>query len=122
MAISGQVVNDTYLAGVLQRDLHVQLLWSASSRRQPHRPTQYKATTWSWAAIDGMIIFENDEYAKIEGSPFHILDTQLAFLRDDATGPVKRRIHGAGRRSGICIGTSSCWIRSSKIPRQDFKF
>lgn len=98
MAISGiakdfgmklQVVNDEYLAGLWRRDLHVQLLWFAVSRPQRHRPTQYRAPTWSWAAIDGLIRFEDDYFVKIKGSQFKFLNTKLAFLRDDATGPVK---------------------------------
>lgn len=98
MAISGiakdfgiklQVVNDVYLAGLWRRDLHIQLLWHAVGRPQSHRPTQYRAPTWSWAAVDGEIGFEDDYFIKIEGSQFKVLNTELVLLRDDATGPVK---------------------------------
>ncbi|RYP08677.1 hypothetical protein DL765_008700 [Monosporascus sp. GIB2] len=53
-----------YLAGVYSTYLHVQLLWMRSEM-QPllPRPTgEYRAPSWSWAAIDGSVSLKIDPF------------------------------------------------------------
>jgi len=44
------VLQDTYLAGLWQRYLPSQLLWTYEAPGT--RPTKYRAPSWSWASID----------------------------------------------------------------------
>ncbi|CZR68726.1 uncharacterized protein PAC_18625 [Phialocephala subalpina] len=59
-----------YLAGLIRTFLPQQLLWYAQDRRKVTtiadlplpvfpRPTPYRAPTWSWASIDGPILYES---------------------------------------------------------------
>ncbi|RYP63335.1 hypothetical protein DL771_009320 [Monosporascus sp. 5C6A] len=53
-----------YLAGLYSTNLHVQLLW-VRSEEQPlqRRPTgDYRAPSWSWAAIDGSVSLKIDPF------------------------------------------------------------
>ncbi|RYP59861.1 hypothetical protein DL770_010128 [Monosporascus sp. CRB-9-2] len=70
------VYNDQYLAGLWRRTLLFDLLWESSSaigRPQP-RPKGYRAPSWSWASIDGLI---NAEYRVDELVLPPALDTAL---------------------------------------------
>ncbi|VUC28479.1 unnamed protein product [Clonostachys rosea] len=51
-----QGCDDTYLAGMWKDTLPTALVWYASGRA--NRPSQYRAPSWSWAAIDGPINYE----------------------------------------------------------------
>ena len=47
-----------YLAGIWARSAVQQLCWrSTDSRRTFTRPTGYRAPSWSWAALDGLVYF-----------------------------------------------------------------
>nr|ANM86522.1 hypothetical protein [Cladonia uncialis subsp. uncialis]AUW31326.1 hypothetical protein [Cladonia uncialis subsp. uncialis] len=47
-----------YLAGIWARSAVQQLCWrSPESRRTFTRPTGYRAPSWSWAALDGLVYF-----------------------------------------------------------------
>jgi hypothetical protein len=49
-------VGGAYLAGIWENDLSTGLLWSASSTlHQLRAPSQQRAPSWSWAALDGDI-------------------------------------------------------------------
>ncbi len=52
------VFGPEYLAGIWARSAVQQLCWSrASDRIFCRRPTQYRAPSWSWAALDGTVFF-----------------------------------------------------------------
>ncbi|PMD52702.1 HET-domain-containing protein, partial [Hyaloscypha bicolor E] len=66
VAISGlakrisKLVNDDYLAGLWRSTLPTSLVWEVSNCIQSDgttssRPPQYRAPTWSWASVEGMI-------------------------------------------------------------------
>ncbi|KAH8204778.1 hypothetical protein TruAng_001112 [Truncatella angustata] len=49
-----------YLAGLISFELPSQLVWSrAASQTSLPRPKAYRAPSWSWAAIDGQVSFNN---------------------------------------------------------------
>ncbi|KIJ53172.1 hypothetical protein M422DRAFT_222588 [Sphaerobolus stellatus SS14] len=48
------VYNDKYLAGLWQKTLIFDLLWSCGPQGFKPRP-KYRAPTWSWASIDGLV-------------------------------------------------------------------
>jgi hypothetical protein len=44
--------HDVYLAGLWSYDLLSQLCWKVPYQAETHRPLEYRAPSWSWAAID----------------------------------------------------------------------
>lgn len=46
---------DEYVAGLWKRHLVHQLLWEVESKQAVQRPEEYRAPSWSWAAVDGEI-------------------------------------------------------------------
>jgi hypothetical protein len=64
MAIAGiakmmsQALNDSYCAGLWQKDLDMELMWHLSDEvpLEP-RPEVYRAPSWSWASVEGKCTF-----------------------------------------------------------------
>ncbi len=55
------ITNDEYAAGLWLDNMELQLLWSIayqSGRSTFCRPRNYRAPTWSWASLDGPIIWD----------------------------------------------------------------
>lgn len=50
--------NGVYCAGLWRADMEEQLCWSPLMVRRP-RPKGYRAPSWSWAAIDGEVSYQN---------------------------------------------------------------
>ncbi|KAH8886048.1 HET-domain-containing protein [Thozetella sp. PMI_491] len=50
---SSLMAQDKYIAGMWRRDLEGQLLWWVNN--PVAAPTQYRAPSWSWAAVDGSV-------------------------------------------------------------------
>ena len=88
--------HDQYIAGMWNCRFFIEyeLCWRVSGRaddRRPFRPSKYRAPTWSWASVEGIISYMHKRDYDITG------DTQLAFVEDvkvetfdgTATGPVK---------------------------------
>ena len=99
-------LRDEYLAGLWRRILLDELLWMAGPRenesrgRATSRPKKYRAPSWSWASIDGVInphghspAFDNEK-----GSMATILDAKISLLSQDPTGQV---IEGVIRLRGF---------------------
>ena len=85
-----------YIAGMWNYRFFIEyeLCWQVSRTadgRQPYRPTEYRAPTWSWASVEGSIWYMYKEDYDMTG------DTQLAFVEDvkvetldgTTTGPIK---------------------------------
>lgn len=53
------LTGDRYVAGLWESDMMIGLLWEASYSDRPRleRPPAYRAPSWSWAALDGEILF-----------------------------------------------------------------
>ncbi|KAK8132087.1 hypothetical protein PG999_000260 [Apiospora kogelbergensis] len=54
-----QKTNDGYCAGIFERHLLLMLEWHTdTTRTRPAtRPSKYRAPTWSWASIDGLVFY-----------------------------------------------------------------
>ncbi|KAK0102608.1 hypothetical protein ONS95_006217 [Cadophora gregata] len=73
-------IADTYIpfAGMWNGNLHFDLLWRAL--RDLSKPEQYRAPSWSWAAMDGPINWVNDlidvhqNHTWLQRLPFSIID------------------------------------------------
>jgi Heterokaryon incompatibility protein (HET) len=69
-----------YLAGLWSHDLALNLLWLTDEPRNLcSRPEQYRAPSWSWAAINGPIYFHY-----VDDEPHH----RLAFIERVETYPI----------------------------------
>jgi len=55
----GDVSKDSYLAGLWLNDFPAALLWEIASPLDP-RPHNYRAPSWSWAPVDGLVAFPID--------------------------------------------------------------
>jgi hypothetical protein len=59
-----EVSGDTYLAGLWMSNLSNQLLWQhcglvINGRRRYTQPSEYRAPSWSWASVDGLVKFHD---------------------------------------------------------------
>lgn len=85
-----------YIAGMWNTRFFIEyeLCWRVSGRadnRKPYRPSTYRAPTWSWASVEGVISYEHRRDYDLAG------DSQLAFVEHveietfdgTATGPIK---------------------------------
>ena len=84
---------DEYISGLWKRHLPYHLLWhavvdNAEGALLPVRPPNYRAPSWSWASIDGNIIFEDERDNEDHIILVEIFDTHISFLTDDTTGQV----------------------------------
>lgn len=86
-------LRDDYLAGLWRRVLVTDLLWKTSLRdneshgRRPRRPKEYRAPSWSWAPVDGVIqagYGGRDESCLLAT----VIDAKVTLLSDDPTGRV----------------------------------
>ncbi|KAF2026804.1 HET-domain-containing protein, partial [Setomelanomma holmii] len=88
-------INDEYVAGIWRKRLVVTLPWCCPFQRQVDgspsvRPKSYRAPTWSWASLDGMVemlvvetLGDDDRNITIQ-----VEDVQLQYATEDTTGIV----------------------------------
>lgn len=95
----------TYLAGIWLESLIDQLCWCIDYTFGPHvsntwsKPADYRAPSWSWASIDGQIIFDQSS----EG----LKDGDLDILTAETT-PVGRDPMGRVSNGSICVRAKLC--------------
>ena len=82
------IIKDEYVAGMWARFLASDLLWHVANSLNledvpASRPQVYRAPTWSWASIDGII-----DHGSItdEGMRFIVVDVSLQYATEDTTG------------------------------------
>jgi Heterokaryon incompatibility protein (HET) len=91
-----QVTKDDYYAGLWSKDLAGQLLWNVVGCTQADgspslRPLLYRAPTWSWASVDG-VIKTNDVPFNIESFSkplIQIVDIKTVPSTTDITGQIE---------------------------------
>ncbi|KFY28132.1 hypothetical protein V491_00621 [Pseudogymnoascus sp. VKM F-3775] len=85
-----QLTGDTYIAGLWERDLVVGLLWRCEDPENSRRPQEFRAPTWSWAALDAKISLGYSE--RSVGGTLHdaeIVDWDVEEAGKDRFGRVK---------------------------------
>jgi hypothetical protein len=98
---------DEYVAGLWRRDLARQLLWNVDECKQwdgspSERPTQYRAPSFSWAAVDGVIT--PTELATMTGGTtfLDVLGISTTPMTEDTTGPLEGGyLHVAGTLTSL---------------------
>jgi hypothetical protein len=81
-------INDDYVAGMWRKRLAAALSWQVSDQEQvdgspSSRPTPYRAPTWSWASVDGVISPEGTEEKHLT---IKVEDVKLEYATEDITG------------------------------------
>lgn len=77
---------------------------------EPARPREYRAPSWSWAAIDGLICYEDRYIVPCESSEFEILECRV--VPETVQAP-----YGAVRSGFLTVKG-----RMKKVPRSGEKF
>jgi hypothetical protein len=70
---------DKYVAGLWHRNLSSELLWSVNDWHKSNSPKEYRAPSWSWAAVDGEVVFEKHRGASL----IEILDCDVTTVNND---------------------------------------
>ena len=85
-----RILKDEYLAGLWKRFLACQLLWEVRSGQQANglpsiRPRLYRAPSWSWASVQGVIDHRD---ITSNGIMITVLDAYITPLTSDHTGQI----------------------------------
>lgn len=122
-----QMTKDNYYAGLWSKDLAGQLLWTVVGCAQAdgsasRRPEPYRAPTWSWASVDGIIKTNDLPFDGSFGKPlFDVLDIRTVPLTGDVTGQIRKgaylRIKGVLTKASIVCGPGG--VSRLKIGRID---
>lgn len=82
-----RVYNTEYVAGLWRKTLLLDLLWKRSSAYEiKPRPTNYRAPSWSWASIDGLVEYQyvKEKTAKANGTiESEILSCHVSLASED---------------------------------------
>jgi hypothetical protein len=85
---------DEYYAGLWKAEMEKQMFWTVREGpiRTPvnARPATYRAPTWSWASVDGPVIFRhfNPTMSRMRIS-FRVIDTHVISSTEDKFGQVQ---------------------------------
>jgi hypothetical protein len=86
------VTGDQYLAGLWKSSLHVDLLWSRGDHiftmyfpaPKIGRPKRYRAPSWSWASIDGVVSYVMAHgFSSIRRSRIEFVDYRVKLAADN---------------------------------------
>lgn len=92
VAISGiarvvqEETHDQYLAGLCRKDIEFQLCWGATRQRPQH--INYRAPSWSWASIDGMVTSMTADKKSQYKHCAHVVDAYTTPSAQDPLGKV----------------------------------
>jgi len=76
-------VDDRYLGGLWGKALPGDLLWVCLNPRK--RPDKYRAPSWSWAAVDGKILYDFSNYHKKKNAPeIETWDYRVSLMLEDS--------------------------------------
>jgi hypothetical protein len=86
--VTRKVLRDTYVVGMWRRYLEFELLWFAIVPRDMPRSNEYRAPSWSWAAVNSEIVpgFRNITTSKLL---IEVVDLKLEYSTDDDTSLVR---------------------------------
>ena len=82
-----RVFNSKYIAGLWRKTLLLDLLWTRSTAYEiKPRPIKYRAPSWSWASIDGLVEYRYVEETEAKASyniECEILNCQVTLASED---------------------------------------
>jgi len=74
-------INATYLAGIWKSHLPHALLWKIEP--QNARPVEYRAPTWSWASVDGLVTWCDQRWANDFKYTAEVLSVDVRTVSDE---------------------------------------
>ncbi|TKA76353.1 hypothetical protein B0A55_03734 [Friedmanniomyces simplex] len=90
IAISGIASNfqarlhDDYVAGLWRSQLPAQLMWQTTGLGPTRKPGAYRAPSWSWASIEGPVVFKNRPYGVQALRTLCVVEEVAITLKDSA--------------------------------------
>jgi hypothetical protein len=108
------MLQDDYLAGLWKANLPSTLLWSVwpwivGDGTSTARPLKYRAPSWSWAAIDGTVSYDNTSQMRTPIAT--VVDAMVGLRSGNITGGV---ISGHIAIKGRLL--SALWTRKDNMP------
>lgn len=112
--VFARLTGDRYLAGLWESDLAIGMLWQASRSERPRlqRPPEYRAPSWSWAALDGQVEFNFDVAYTSQGLPLDEMELALTDI------DVALELAGSDPYGKVASGTMSVTGRLKEVEYQ----
>jgi hypothetical protein len=113
---------DDYFAGLWGRSFYEDLLWVVADSLRSKRPMSPRAPSWSWASLDGAIIYlshksKDGDVEYIQNTMRSTLDTSGLFIRRPDKGHLCRVSDQKIHSPPIWIDTP-CSLRFVGLPRK----
>ena len=87
---------EQYLAGLWKPYLPDQLLWVVQDKddlpKPRRRTTEYRAPSWSWASMDGIVYMPDARWMKREDHAMEYIDADIKTTSGDPTGQVESAV------------------------------
>ncbi|KAH9480011.1 hypothetical protein JR316_0006608 [Psilocybe cubensis] len=68
-----------YLAGIWRHTLVEDLLWLKNYAKRHPRPVQYRAPSWSWAAVDGHVNTGTEDDSRLDTDRYSISECKVVY-------------------------------------------
>jgi hypothetical protein len=81
-------VRGKYLAGLWDCDLHSGLLWAPYPASSATKPSEFRAPSWSWAALNGEVFYNPSPIKKPDEYRITIIECSVELSSDDPMGQV----------------------------------
>ncbi|KAK3390307.1 hypothetical protein B0H63DRAFT_557299 [Podospora didyma] len=83
---------EPYLAGLWKDNIRTGLMWRVShpcrNSIRPHKPSMWRAPSWSWASVDGVIDYTKKDTTNLHPD-FKVLEACTTLAGPDPTGQVE---------------------------------
>jgi hypothetical protein len=103
---SHSLSKNRYLAGLWENELVDHLLWISKAASCDPRPASYRAPTWSWASIDGLVEFVEQERKGSMDRSIIVLSASLSTSRLNPFGTLEASppsfLHVKGFLKAVC--------------------
>ncbi|KDR74360.1 hypothetical protein GALMADRAFT_227425 [Galerina marginata CBS 339.88] len=90
-------IRGDYLAGLWKDYMDLELLWSLMP--EGRRTERYRASSWSWASVDGPVLTSPTSWRRDLTMVAQVLEAKVDLIRDDPMGEVK----GGTLRLSCCL-------------------
>lgn len=110
--------NDVYCAGLWMSSLLKGLKWIVAPPPHQCRPSIYRAPTWSWASVLGIIIMMNYHRPRKHSAARHTLIVDCRVTLEDTSAPFGKVREGKLTIRGVFRTLN--WNGDEQVPRADF--
>lgn len=123
------ITKDQYLAGLWRRDLEETLCWKLLDSPEP-KPTIYRAPTWSWASVEGMIMITCSLPSNLRRLYINVMDVLIQRSHNNQFGEVlsgvlklgcEALLRGSFVRT-LSIDSTASWDFSDVLPGRALYF